>query len=295
MKSTLNEVKAWFSPIIDLEFTEEKTNLKIVNGDYSYIDTLGNYQTFQAVDETWYDENISKPAKARGFDIVVFVIPRKNWISRIVEGFGTATPDWGIEEIAVPLFTTGTYQFNGVKIQGNKMFWLLVHEILHRIYNIKGLQDNTHKYFIEGKPEKCLEDFKVDTKVILTRLNDNGIQTTGVFDAYNNGKNTICYSLELPWKDNKRNISCIPKGTYKCTLYNSTKYGKVYKVLDVPGRTGILIHVGNYNSQIQGCILLGNDLKDINKDGQKDVTNSRLTFSKFMLFMGGKDFTLIIK
>ena len=163
MKSTLNEVKAWFSPIIDLEFTEEKTNLKIVNGDYSYIDTLGNYQTFQAVDETWYDENISKPAKARGFDIVVFVIPRKNWISRIVEGFGTATPDWGIEEIATQYFTSGTYQFNNVKLQGNKMFWILVHEILHRIYNIKGLQDNTHKYFIEGKPEKCLEDFKVKT------------------------------------------------------------------------------------------------------------------------------------
>ena len=45
MKSTLNEVKAWFSPVIDIDFTEEKTNLKIVNGDYSYIDTLGNYQT----------------------------------------------------------------------------------------------------------------------------------------------------------------------------------------------------------------------------------------------------------
>ena len=295
MKSTLREVKDFLSPITDIEFTEERTNLKIVNGDYFYIDTNGNYQTFQAVDETWYDENISKPAKARGFDIVVLVIKRNNWISRIVEGFGTGIPDYGIEEIAIKYFTSGTYQFNGVKLKGNKMFWILVHEILHRLYNIYGLEDNTHKYFLEGKPEKCLEDFKVESKVILTRLNDNGIQTTGVFDAYNNGKNMICYSLELPWKDNKRNISCIPKGTYKCTLYNSTKYGKVYKVLDVPGRTGILIHVGNYNSQIQGCLLLGNDLKDINKDGQKDVINSRLTLSKFMLFMGGKDFTLIIK
>lgn len=295
LKSVLQDVKKYLAPITDIEFTEERTSLKIVNGDYSYIDTLGNYQTFKAVDETWYDENISKPAKARGFDIVVFVIKRNNWITRFVEGFGTATPDWGIEEIATQYFTSGTYQFNGVKLKGNKMFWILVHEILHRLYNIYGLEDNTHKYFLEGKPEKCLEDFKVDTKVILTRLNDNGIQTTGVFDAYNNGKNMVCYSLELPWKDNKRNISCIPKGTYKCTLYNSTKFGKVYKVLDVHGRTGILIHVGNYNSQIKGCILLGNDLKDINKDGQKDVINSRLTLSKFMLFMGGKDFTLIIK
>lgn len=296
MKATLNNVKMWFSPFVDLEFTEEKTNLKIVNGDYSYLDTLGKTQTFQAVDETWYDENISKPAKARGFDIVVFVIPRKNWISRIVEGFGTSTPDWGIEEIAVPLFTSGTYQFNDVKIQGDKMFWVLVHEILHRIYNIKGLQDNTHKYFTEGKPDKCLEDFRDQgPKAILTRINDNGIQTTGVFDMYNEGKNSICYSLELPWKDNKQNASCIPKGTYKCSIYNSTKYGKVYQIKNVFGRTGILIHSGNFKDQTKGCVLLGSELRDINKDGQKDVTNSKLTLSKMLLFFGGKDFTLIIK
>ena len=30
MKSTLKEIKAWFSPVIDIDFIEETTNLKIV-------------------------------------------------------------------------------------------------------------------------------------------------------------------------------------------------------------------------------------------------------------------------
>ena len=296
LKPKLNNVKRWFSPVIDLEFTEEETNFNIINGDYTYFDVNGKQQSFKGVEEDWYDQNISIPARDRGFDIVIFIIEAKSWLSKIVDGFGTSTPDFFVEEIAIQYFKSGTYRFNDVKLKGDKLEWILIHEIIHRLYNNKKLQDNTHKYFLEATPEKCLEDFKqTEPKVILTRLNDNGKQTTGVFDMYNNNKNIVCYSLELPWRDNKKNISCIPKGTYKCTLYNSPKFGKVYKVLNVPNRTNILIHIGNYNSQTQGCIMLGDELKDINKDGQKDVINSKLTLSKFMLFMGGKDFTLDIK
>lgn len=297
-KSKLDKVQEFFIKFDKIEFIEEKTNLKVVNGDYSYIDGKGEYKTFQAVDETWYDENISKPAKARGFDIVVLVIKSSSWLSKIVEGFGTSIPDYGIEEIAIKEIDKSYYVFgdgvSSIRLEGDRLTWIIIHELLHRIYNMKGLPDNTHKYFLEGKPEKCLDDFK-DRRAVLTRLNDNGIQTTGVLDLYNGSKNMICYTLELAWKNNARNISSIPKGTYTCSLYNSVKYGLVYRVLNVKNRTGILIHAGNYNKDTKGCILVGNDLKDINKDGQKDVVNSKLTLKNILTFMGGENFTLTIQ
>jgi hypothetical protein len=39
----------------------------------------------------------------------------------------------------------------------------------------------------------------------------------------------------------------------------------------------IEIHSGNFHSEILGCILVGDKFKDINKDGQLDVANSKKT------------------
>ena len=35
-----------------------------------------------------------------------------------------------------------------------------------------------------------------------------------------------CNTIELPWKDNRRQISCIPEGAYKVTPRVSTKFGQ---------------------------------------------------------------------
>lgn len=163
LKSKLDNVSKWFSPVIKLEFTEERTSFNFPNGDYSYTDQFGQLKTFKAVDETWYDENISKPARDRGFDIAIFMVKSSSWLSSIVEGFGTSEPDFFVEEITMKYFTSGTYDFNGVKLQGDKLEWIIIHELLHRLYNKLNLEDNTHKYFSLGTPEKCLEDFKVKT------------------------------------------------------------------------------------------------------------------------------------
>jgi len=158
IEKRLKNIVKWFSSV-DLEFTTEETKLDIVNGEYSYTSEDGITKYYKAVDETWYDQNISIPAKTRGFDIVVLLIKKQSWLSKIVEGFGTCVPDYGIEEIAIEAFKTGTYKFNGIKLKGDKLTWIIIHELLHRIYHIKGLTDNTHKYFLLGTPEKCLEDF----------------------------------------------------------------------------------------------------------------------------------------
>ena len=88
------------------------------------------------------------------------------------------------------------------------------------------------------------------------------------------------YTLELPYKNNEFQISCIPKGTYNVEKRYSTKYKNHFHVLDVPNRTYILIHSGNYNTHTKGCILVGRTLTDINNDGLRDVTSSVSTLNK---------------
>lgn len=59
----------------------------------------------------------------------------------------------------------------------------------------------------------------------------------------------VCYMMELPERDNQPNISRIPRGRYLVKYLprsGSGKYHDVYHITGVQGRTGILIHGGNY-------------------------------------------------
>lgn len=94
-----------------------------------------------------------------------------------------------------------------------------------------------------------------------------------------------CKTLELPYIRNQTGISCIPEGVYQCKKINSPSLGECVEIMDVTGRLYIRIHAGNYTSQIQGCVLLGEAHKDINHDGVPDVTNSRKTLKAFMDYM----------
>jgi hypothetical protein len=68
-----------------------------------------------------------------------------------------------------------------------------------------------------------------------------------------------------------------------------------YEITSVPKRSGIRIHIANYFTQLLGCIALGMGFADINKDGQTDITSSKVAINKFNQLMGGKPFKLIIK
>jgi len=131
----------------------------------------------------------------------------------------------------------------------------------------------------------------MENKIIITRTTNEDRQTLGVLKY----KNFTCFTLELPWKNNQNDVSCIPKGTYKVSKRNSLKYGQHLHILDVPNRTFILIHSGNYYKQIQGCVLVGDSLTDLNKDGYKDVTNSKKTLEKLLSILPNSNLTLEIK
>ncbi len=68
-------------------------------------------------------------------------------------------------------------------------------------------------------------------------------------------------TMELPWKDNQRSISCIPEGEYELKRYRRLSGKMSIEICKVPNRTAILIHAGNDATQdengadTQGCIL----------------------------------------
>ena len=85
-----------------------------------------------------------------------------------------------------------------------------------------------------------------------------------------------CFSLELPDLDNQINISCIPHGTYECEKISDTKFS----IKNVPNRTYIQGHIGNFVTDIQGCVIFGDRV--LFSDGVPMVGNSQSTFSKLM-------------
>ena len=105
-----------------------------------------------------------------------------------------------------------------------------------------------------------------------------------------------CVTLELPWQFNKRSISCIPEGVYTVVKEGPTeKRPYVYfRVLGVPGRSGILWHPGNYTRQIKGCQLHGATLKYLDGDDIIDVTDTVKTLEKLANILPDT-FTLTIK
>ncbi|HLW08264.1 MAG TPA: DUF5675 family protein [Marinilabiliaceae bacterium] len=108
---------------------------------------------------------------------------------------------------------------------------------------------------------------------------------------YKNGTNGIlfhkrlfmCFCIELPWIVNKRNISCIPDGTYEMESFYSPKFGHHLRIKNVPERLGILMHPANDAlKELRGCIAPVSQLTGIGKG-----LGSRQALEKVMLRVEG--------
>jgi hypothetical protein len=115
-------------------------------------------------------------------------------------------------------------------------------------------------------------------KLRLSRFDDYKV-TCGALSL---GSKVICFTLELPWRDNKKNSSCIPLGTYDVVPHVSPKFGKTLLLLDVPDRSEILIHAGNTAKDTRGCILVGEGL-----DLSGALTKSKKALSDLLSLVEG--------
>lgn len=100
----------------------------------------------------------------------------------------------------------------------------------------------------------------------------------------------LCYTLEHAYDSKNGDGSYAPKlpvGTYRCVrgphrLATMRDSFITFEVLKVPGHTGILFHVGNYNDDSSGCILVG---KKVGYDMAKHcvmLEQSRRAFQEFL-------------
>lgn len=108
--------------------------------------------------------------------------------------------------------------------------------------------------------------------------------------TFDNGAHPDIYTLELPFKDNLPNISCIPQGLYNAVKYSSPAHPDVWEILNVPDRSAILMHVGNYAKDSKGCILLGFGINE----STPMITRSNKCIEFLRKYLDGNNFSLEI-
>ena len=110
-----------------------------------------------------------------------------------------------------------------------------------------------------------------------------------------------CYTLELPWRNNRSGLSCIPGNRkYIAKVVNTPKHGFVYMLQDTEPRVAILEHSGNWAGDIEkgfkthvlGCILLGKYRGLL--QGQRAVLYSRPTVKDMMRAMSNEDMEITV-
>ena len=103
-------------------------------------------------------------------------------------------------------------------------------------------------------------------------------------------------SLERGWRNNDRNVSCIPKGVYDVVWEYSPRFKQyLWEIKGVENRSECKFHASNFWYQLNGCIALGLKYKKINSDNYRDVTNSKNTLDAFhTVLKNSNKVTLII-
>ncbi len=166
-----------------------------------------------------------------------------------------------------------------------------------KAYNGPGYATNQYDVKLEKSYNQYQKSLNVNVTAILKReagYKSNDKQVLGEMNVFD-GQILVysCKTLELSWKNNQQTISCIAEGTFDVVKRFSEKYNNHFHLLNVPDRSFILIHAGNYYTQTEGAILVGDNHTDINADGLADVTNSRKTMAELYKHMPDK-FSLTI-
>jgi hypothetical protein len=134
-------------------------------------------------------------------------------------------------------------------------------------------------------------------RFLLTRFHRIHQATLGVLTMEGN-KDFSLFTLEDDWKSNQQRVSCIPAGEYYCVPHGwepdaNLKFRRVWRLLDVPGRSGILFHGGNSIKDTSGCILLGTGSALGDKEAR--LVNSADGLDRMRRLVWDKSFWLTIR
>jgi hypothetical protein len=131
----------------------------------------------------------------------------------------------------------------------------------------------------------------------LHRFWQDEFQTSGTLTILdtNNFPLFSSLSLERGWRNNEKNISCIPTGVYEVHLEYSPLFQQLlWEIKGVPGRSECKFHSANYWNELNGCISPGLRYKKLNNDEYRDVTNSRASLSAFHKALGTHKTAILI-
>ena len=138
-------------------------------------------------------------------------------------------------------------------------------------------------------------------RLILVRTSTSEQGTFGQLTTPNGKK---FHTVELPWRNNQRRISCIPAGRYRCGWHPSRKFGIVPILKNVPNRDAILMHKGNYAGDVQagyksdylGCIGIGVGLASVRVGDkmQKMITSSTIACEEVFRQLRPSEFEILI-
>jgi hypothetical protein len=124
-------------------------------------------------------------------------------------------------------------------------------------------------FHVEAKPPKAID-------LAIQRQHSGKDCTSGQISLEGQ---VVGYTLERPWEGNIPLISSIPGGRYHGFVRTKTADRWRIELTDVPGRTHVQLHVGNFVADGVGCILIGSNLKP----DLCTLTDSKAAFDKFKL------------
>lgn len=123
----------------------------------------------------------------------------------------------------------------------------------------------------------------------------------GVFGEINDQKgNFLFVTLEHAYPLEDGFTPKIPAGKYTCLrgmhrLAHMEHEFETFQILNVPGHTNVLFHMGNWNKDSDGCILVGKGMGKLINGGDM-IMGSLSAFRQFMSVQTGIDtFTLTVE
>ena len=104
------------------------------------------------------------------------------------------------------------------------------------------------------------------------------------------------FTIELPWLNNARTISCIPEGVYQLKARYSEKFKYHLQLQNVKGRSLILLHPANDAlKELEGCIAPVLQLTGLGKGISSRITLQKIVSLCYQAFDRKEQVILIIK